>query len=174
MKRLLIILIFISSSVTYVYAVKNPADSLYRDSIKNIEYQLEGLSFNIINGRDVSERITSCYYFIQKLKKALNIPTSFDYDFPLLAKVQTVSILKPKDEAFRLFTWNLLLDSGKYMYFGAMQMNNDDSLVLFGLYDSADNVKDVLYETVDNRHWIGALYYQIHAYKYKKQNFLNR
>lgn len=145
-------------------------DTSYRDSIRNIEYQLEGLSHNIINGRDVNERITSCYYFVQSLKKALQVPTSFSYDFTLL---KTVSILKPKDEAFRLFTWNLLLDSGKYMYFGAIQMNNTDSLVLYGLYDSSDNVRDAEFKTVDNRHWIGSLCYQIHDYTYKgKKRYL--
>jgi hypothetical protein len=171
MKRIILLLVVLSYAAISVFAIKNPSDSLYRDSIKNIEYQLEGLSYNIINGEDVTERITSCYYFIQKLKIALSVPTSFGYDFPLLAKVQTVSILKPDDDAFRLFTWNLLLDSGKYMYFGALQMNNEDSLVLFGLYDSSEQVKEPLYETLDNRHWIGALYYQIHHYKHKKQNY---
>ncbi len=143
-------------------------DTTYTDSIRNIEYQLEGLSHNIINGADVNERITSCYYFVQTLKKALQVPTSFDYEFTLL---KTVSILKPSDDAFRLFTWNLLLDSGKYMYFGALQMNNPDTLILYGLYDSSDYIRDPEFETVDNRHWIGALYYQIHDYTYKGKSY---
>ncbi len=149
---------------------KDTTKTAYQDSIRNIEYQLEGLSHNIINGDDVSERITSCYYFVQTLKKALQVPTSFDYEFTLL---KTVSILKPSDEAFRLFTWNLLLDSGKYMYFGAIQMNRADSLVLYGLYDSSDNIRDAEFKTLDNRHWMGALYYQIHDYTYKgKRHYL--
>ncbi|MCB0733491.1 MAG: hypothetical protein KDC76_02855 [Bacteroidetes bacterium] len=146
-------------------------DSVYLDSIRNIEYQLEGLTFNIINGVDENERVTSCYYFIQTLKKALQVPNSFEYSFPLLNKVRTVSILKPSDDKFRLFTWNLLLDSGRYMYFGALQMNRSDSLILYGLYDSSDYLKDVEYETFDNRHWVGALYYQIHPYKYKRKSY---
>lgn len=144
------------------------SDSLYYDSIRNIEYQLEGLSYNIINGEDKATRITSCYYFVNTLKKALMVPTSFNYDFTLL---KTVSILKPEDNKFKIFTWNLLLDSGRYMYFGAIQMNNDDKLVLFGLYDSARFTSNQQYEMLDNRHWIGALYYQIHEYKYKKQKY---
>lgn len=143
-------------------------DSVNYDSIRNIEYQLEGLSFNIINSPDLQERITSCYYFVQTLKKALKVPQSFEYEFTTL---KTVSILKPEDEEFRIFTWNLLLDSGKYMYFGAIQMHNEDSLELFGLYDSSESVKEPLYSTVDNRHWIGALYYQIHTYKHKRQKY---
>lgn len=153
---------------TMVEARHAPVDSIYIDSIRNIEFQLEGLSHNIINSPDLQERITSCYYFIQTLKKALMVPHSFDYEFTLL---QTVSILKPADEAFRIFTWNLLLDSGKYMYFGAIQMNHKDSLQLFGLYDSSSKIRSPEFKTVDHRHWIGALYYQIHGYKYKKQKY---
>lgn len=143
-------------------------DSVYRDSIRNMEYQLEGLSHRFINSPDIQERITSCYYFIKTLKKALLVPQSYEYEFTSL---KTVSILKPKDNTFRIFTWNLILDSGKYMYFGAIQMNVKDSLVLFGLYDSSDRLKDAEYETVDNRHWVGALYYQIHDYKYRGNHY---
>lgn len=147
---------------------KHAIDSVYYDSIRNYEYQLEGLSYNIINGADENERITSCYYFIQTLKETLKVPQSFYYDFTSL---KTVSALRPDDDRFRIFTWNLLLDSGKYMYFGAIQMNNADSLVLFGLYDSSDFNRDVPYAEFDNRHWMGALYYQIHHYRWKREDY---
>ena len=143
-------------------------DSIYRDSIQNYEYQQEGLSYNIINSEDLNERITSCYYFIQTLKEALKVPQSFYYDFKSL---KTVSTLRPDDDKFRIFTWNLILDSGKYMYFGAIQMNTSDSLVLFGLYDSSDYNRDLIYGQFDHRHWVGALYYQVHHYKWKKQDY---
>jgi hypothetical protein len=151
-----------------VHAQNEELDSIYRDSIQNYEYQLEGLSYNIINAEDLNERITSCYYFIQTLKEALKVPQSFDYDFTSL---KTVSALKPDDDKFRIFTWNLILDSGKYMYFGAIQMNTSDSLILFGLYDSSDYNRDLIYGQFDNRHWVGALYYQIHHYKWKKVDY---
>jgi hypothetical protein len=143
-------------------------DTTFVDSIRNYEYQLEGLSYNIINAEDKTERITSCYYFIQTLKKALQVPNSFDYDFTTL---QTVSALRSGDDKFRMFTWNLLLDSGKYMYFGAIQMNNPDSLELYGLYDSSDYNKDIIYGQFDNRHWMGALIYQVHHYKWKRKDY---
>jgi hypothetical protein len=165
MKKIWLPLLFIFA---FTQLKASNKDSTYIDSIRNIEYQLEGLSHNIINSADIDERITSCYYFIQTLKKALKVPTSYDYDFKLL---KTVSITKPKDNKFRIFTWNLLLDSGRYMYFGAMQMNESDSLILYGLYDSSDRLKDPLFSTVDNNHWVGCLYYQIHGYKYKRQNY---
>ena len=160
-------ILLLVSSFALAQRNKHSIDSVYADSIRNYEYQLEGLSYNIINGADQVERITSCYYFIQTLKEALKVPQSFYYNFTTL---QTVSTLRPDDDKFRIFTWNLLLDSGKYMYFGAIQMNNDDSLVLFGLYDSSDYNRDVIYGEFDNRHWMGALYYQVHHYRWKKED----
>lgn len=143
-------------------------DSIYFDSIQNIEYQLEGLSNRIIAGEDENMRMTSCYYFIQTLKKALLVPQSFHYDFKML---KTISILKPPDESFRIFTWNLLLDSNKYKYFGVIQMAESDSLVIYGLYDSSQQLKKPQYETCNNRHWYGALYYAMNEYGKKKDKY---
>jgi hypothetical protein len=144
------------------------SDPILKDSIRDFEYQLEGLSYRIINGEDENERITSCYYFIQTLKQALQIPGSFNYNFSL---IKTVSILKPKNDAFRIFTWNLLLDSGQYLYFGAIQIGDGDDLVLHGLYDSAQIFEHPEQEITDNKHWVGALYYQIMHYRYQKQDY---
>jgi len=147
---------------------KPKIEPIYEDSIRNIEFQLEGLSHNIINSKDVQERRTSNYYFVQTLKKALAIPQSFYYDFTL---IKTVSILRSPDEKFRVFTWNLLEDSGMYQYFGAIQMNHSDKVVIHGLYDSTDIIRDPHYGTYDNKKWMGALYYQMHEYTYKKQTY---
>ena len=163
------VFLLISTFSSFGQQVKvSQSDSTYIDSIRNYEYQLEGLSYNIINGSDKVERITSCYYFIETLKTALQIPNSFDYDFDLL---KTVSSITSEDDKFRVFTWNLLLDSGKYMYFGAIQMNNPDSLELYGLYDSSDYNRNVIYGQFDNRHWMGGLIYQIHHYRWKKKDY---
>ncbi|MFT5953154.1 MAG: hypothetical protein ACI9AU_001884, partial [Bacteroidia bacterium] len=169
MREFIVITLSFLCLITFGQRAKvKPGDSTYIDSIRNYEYQLEGLSYNIINSKDKVERITSCYYYIQTLKKALSIPNSFDYDFKT---IKTVSTIRSEDEKFRVFTWNLLLDSGKYMYFGAIQMNNSDSLELFGLYDSSDYNRDVHYAEFDNRHWMGALIYQVHHYKWKKKDY---
>jgi hypothetical protein len=143
-------------------------DPVFEDSIRNIEYQLEGLSHNIINSKDVQERRTSNYYFVQTLKKALAIPQSFYYDFKL---IKTVSIIRSPDDKFRVFTWNLIEDSGLYCYFGAIQMNHSDKVIIHGLYDSTEKVRDPFYSELTNREWLGALYYQMHHYTYKKQDY---
>ena len=74
-------LIFVGSALL-AFADKEPAiDSVYKDSIRNLEYRLETLSYNFINSEDLNERITSCYYFIQTLKEALMVPQSYNYTF---------------------------------------------------------------------------------------------
>ncbi|MCB9251226.1 MAG: hypothetical protein H6605_02060 [Flavobacteriales bacterium] len=154
---------------THSFAIlRQVKDTTNFDSIRNLEFRLEGLSNNILNGEDQATRITSTYYFIQNLKKVLRIKNSFNYEFK---KLKTISILKPEDEKFRIFTWNLLLDSSKYMYFGVIQMNDKDSFQIFGLYDSSRYVKKPSYDILDHRHWMGALYYQIHTYEYKRKKY---
>ncbi len=163
------LLIFISflffTTLSSAYPSKGK-DTTNFDSIRNYEYRLEGLSNNIINGEDQTTRITSTYYFIQYFKEALKIKNSFNYPF---ASLKTVSIVNSEDNLFRIFTWNLPLDSSKFLYFGVMQLNLKDSFQIFGLYDSSQTVKNQSYAILDNRHWMGALYYQIHSFKYKKK-----
>ena len=48
-------------------------------------------------------------------------------------------------------------------------MNVKDTFQIFGLYDSSNFVNNPSYATLDNRHWMGALYYQIHTFKHKKK-----
>jgi len=165
--KYLVLTFFLILGFYSTFAQKNNAkDTTNFDSIKNIEYELEGLSHNIINGEDQTTRITSTYYFIQNLKRVLSIKNSFNYPFTAL---KTVSIIQPDDNKFRIFTWNLLLDSNKYLYFGVIQMNLKDTFQIFGLYDSSNFVSNPSYAVLDNRHWIGALYYQLHPFKHKKQ-----
>lgn len=168
MRSLLIISLFFVEIGTSYSQKFSSTDTTNFDSIRNLEYRLEGLSNNIINGEDQLTRITSTYYFIQNFKQVLRIKNSFNYPFN---KLQTVSILKPEDNKFRVFTWNLLLDSGKYMYFGVIQMNMKDSFQIFGLYDSSSIVQNPTYAILDNRHWMGALYYQIQEYKHNKKTY---
>jgi len=154
--------------LTATFCAQAQMDSVYFDSIKNIEYQLEGLSYNLINSADLEERTTSNYYFILTLKKALQIPHSFDYPF---SKLKTVSALRPEDNRFRIFTWNVIVDSFKYEYYGAIQIPNKDSLMLTGLLDSGEFNKHPKYSTFDAKNWLGAVYYQIHKVDYRKETY---
>ncbi len=166
MRRLSIVFISLCFVAQAFASPKYSKDTTNFDSIRNYEFRLEGLSNNIINGEDQTTRITSTYYFIQYFKEALRIKNSFNYPFTSL---KTVSIVQSDDNLFRIFTWNLPLDSSKFLYFGVIQLNLNDSFQIFGLYDSSQTIKNPSYSTLDHRHWMGALYYQIKSFKHKKK-----
>ncbi|HXH20095.1 MAG TPA: hypothetical protein VNJ07_13540, partial [Chitinophagales bacterium] len=78
--------------------------SLIIDSLKKFERGLAELSFRIVNDSAQEQRADACFKFIPKLVEALKIPGSFDYPFDSL---ETISIVKPPDNTFRIFTWQL-------------------------------------------------------------------
>lgn len=146
-----------------------------KDSLKFYERRLIGLGESIIMARTEQERIVSTYYFARTLINALKQPNSFEYPFDSVKKY--ISILKPDDEKFRIFTWSLkhgkdsLVTADSFEFFGAIQMNNKERLELYGLYDSSARLGKPEYEQLYNRFWYGALYYQLVPVKYKKQQY---
>ncbi|MEL6717690.1 MAG: hypothetical protein AAFO82_01780 [Bacteroidota bacterium] len=125
--------------------------------IEKMEDTLGVLSYAIVNAADSKQRFMACRSFIPMLTQALKTPNSFNYPFE---RLNTVSIQYPKDSTFRVFTWQLYVDSSEYRYFGAIQMNTPD-LQLIPLIDRSFQIEDLEYTKVDNKQWYGALYYNI-------------
>ena len=161
--------LFLLFSITLVFydPAKAQLDSLSRDTLIDYELQLSGLGYEILNGADDQTKATSTRQFIRTLVRALKVKGSFAYPFDSL---KTVSIIKPKDNSFRIFNWNLPTSMGKYMYFGAIQMNSRD-LKLFPLLDSSDKIQHITDTITDNNFWYGAHYYKLIENKYKKKNY---
>ncbi|MEM1327364.1 MAG: hypothetical protein AAGI23_15480 [Bacteroidota bacterium] len=132
-------------------------DSTQQATISKTEDTLGVLSYAIVNAADAEQRFLACRSFIPTLTKALKTPNSFDYPFE---RLQTISIQYPQDSSFRIFTWQLYVDSSEYRYFGAIQMNTPD-LQLIPLVDRSFQLEDIEYAQTDNRNWYGALYYNI-------------
>ena len=103
------------------------------------------------------ERQAASHDIIRTLKTALTKKNSFYYDF---ANISSISIVKPEDERFRIFTWQFTFNNNTYRYFGALQKNNED-LELYPLVDYSVVMEDVDRMVTDNERWIGALYYDI-------------
>jgi len=95
--------------------------------------------------------------FIPQLVKSLKNKNSFEYKFK---RLHNVSIAYAPDNSFRIFTWQMKVDTGAYHYYGAIQMNEPE-LKLFPLIDRSDAVKDFSNETLTNKNWYGCLYYSI-------------
>lgn len=123
------------------------------------EDTLIGLSMIIRNDtlKDKEIRYLANKDFIPQLVKSLKNENSFYYPFK---KLTNVSIVNAPDNSFRIFTWQMKVDTGQYHYYGAIQMNEPE-LKLYPLVDRSSGVKDFEHETLNNRNWYGCLYYSI-------------
>lgn len=96
--------------------------------------------------------------FVKTLVEALKTPNSYAFPFDSL---KNVSVVKSPDQAFRILSWYVQLESGTYRYYGAIQMNTKSGpLKLYPLIDQTENIADPNIIT-NNQKWFGARYYEI-------------
>ncbi|MES2375129.1 MAG: hypothetical protein V4553_01045 [Bacteroidota bacterium] len=125
--------------------------NFFQDSLKNL-----GNTF-IHNTNDL-ERKNANYQFIKTLVVALKTPNSFAFPFDSL---KTITLTKSPDNKFRIFSWHIANDDGSYRFYGAIQLNSNSELKLYGLSDYSPLIKNPEDTVADNRSWFGAQYYTI-------------
>ncbi len=131
--------------------------SIEKTPLQVYEDTLAVYAYSIVNAKASNHRFLAVRSFIPTLTKALKEKNSFDYPFE---RLRTISIQYPKDSTFRIFTWQLYVDSSEYRYYGAIQMNSPD-LQLIPLIDRSFEVQDIEHELLSNDNWYGSLYYNI-------------
>lgn len=137
--------------------------------LKQREDSIRDYSIKIIQGINPSNRLEADSIFTRMLVRALKTNNSFHYPFESL---QTVSIQYAPDSAFRIFTWQLVINENVIRQHGAIQMNTrDGSLKLFPLIDKSDVTVNVADTIGNNYGWIGAIYYKIILKKAGNQNY---
>lgn len=124
-------------------------------------------SDSLVNAILETERAAGSMKMIRYFSRALRLPGSYNFAFDSLS---SVAIIKPDDNSFRIFTWQLAFDNGTNRYFGAIQTNEPTPrifpLVDYGnFYEHADSI------IVDHDRWIGALYYKIIPVKSGKNTY---
>ncbi|MEM1321075.1 MAG: hypothetical protein AAGG75_12550 [Bacteroidota bacterium] len=127
------------------------------EQLQQLEDTLGVLGYAIVNDSLAENRFGACHQMIKTLVKALKTPNSFEYPFE---RMRAVSILYPQDSSFRIFTWQLYVDTEEYKYYGAIQMNSEE-LQLFPLQDRSAELTSLDYEVFGPERWYGALYYNI-------------
>ncbi len=128
--------------------------------MSSLEDSLQALSEIFMTDALLENRTAACETFIPTLVKALEEKNSFTIPFDSLTRI---SIQYPPDSSFRIFTWQLYVDTDDYRYFGAIQMNTED-LQLIPLKDQSANVEDPEFEILDPDNWYGAVYYNLKAF----------
>jgi len=122
---------------------------------------LLSLGQKIFDNRAEVERIESNFLFVKTLVSALKEPNSYFFDFD---KLKMISAIRSPDDKFRVFSWNVPLHDGSYLYYGAIQ-HKSGTLKLIPLLDKTFEIKDVNRAVVRSDTWYGAQYYQIIPFK---------
>ncbi|MFA6261602.1 MAG: hypothetical protein WC760_09050 [Bacteroidia bacterium] len=148
------------------YGQQRP-DSLTYDSLHDAEIRLIGLGTNMIQSGDESMRLFNGRSFLITLSRALRIKNSYFYRFDSL---NCASILYSPDDAFRIITWNVVLNNETFHYFGVIQLNpvfmksiKDTSNLrsVYPLIDRSSQIRNPMDTTLGPEFWYGANYYQI-------------
>lgn len=118
---------------------------------------LEGLGKKIFGKLAETERVESNFSFVKTLVSALKEPNSFYFTFD---KLSMISILNAPDNAFRIFTWNLPLQDGSYLYYGTIQYKSG-TIKLTPLLDKTFQIANPEQDILPAKEWYGAQYYDI-------------
>lgn len=125
---------------------------VWQDSLYNLGKSVFGDEADV-------RRIESNFNFVRTLVSALKEPNAYYYTFD---KLNMISIVKAPDDSFRIFSWNVPLHDGSYLYYGAVQFRAP-SLKLIPLLDKTFDIKNPEKEILSPTQWYGAQYYDIAA-----------
>lgn len=105
------------------------------------------------------ERLEKNFTFVKTLVSALKERHSFLYPFQAL---KMISITMAPDNRFRIFSWNIPLDDGSFLYYGAIQTKSKNGeLQLVPLLDKTFEIKNPENAILQPNNWYGAQYYDI-------------
>lgn len=106
-----------------------------------------------------AERLESNFKFVKTLVSALQEPNAYFYKFDGL---EMISIVMSPHDNFRIFSWNIPLQDGSYLYYGAIQHKiSGGKLKLTPLLDKTFEIDNPDEDITSSRMWYGAQYYTI-------------
>ncbi len=168
--------IFFTALVAMPLLAQENDDVFWTDSLRHYERRLAVIGDSMLNSKSLFVRQASAKEMIKVFRQALMVKGSYQYPFDSLV---FISKLRPEDDAFRMFTWILKLEGGKFRYFGVVHMNDPKRFVYHPLFDRSSNEVPGLEEETnpnaglidsvyDNKSWFGMHYYDIGLVKKKK------
>jgi hypothetical protein len=134
-------------------------------NLPELEAEMAELQNQIGSAETADERLEASAKFEELLIKAFDEKETFDYPFNSLPKVVK---LKPDDESFRLFNWNIPLKDGMHAYRMYVLLPN-------GKYVEFEDRKELKHDgetdVIEPSEWYGALYYEIHPVKVNREKY---
>lgn len=163
-----IIFLFFTTASVFCYGQKYDS-SLY--VFKLAELELMELQTKTFHSRTEKERIEGNKEFMRVWERIIANPNILNYPF---SNLKDISVLSPKDNRFKLITWNLHRNDGTHAFFGYLLVNNRkrvktgfmkhefiENYEYFRLIDRSPTVKypETYIGTPDK--WFGMLYTQL-------------
>lgn len=147
-------LLFFAAGVS-VLSAQTGSDDIHQNELILKSY-FEGI--REASGRD--EKIRHNQKVVDLLKEILKKPGSFDYPFDALVNLGKIT---SGDGNVRIYTWNLSFNDGSHKYYGFVQyrLKKKNFFRCFFLDDRSEEIKDPENESLSDKRWFGALYYQI-------------
>ena len=109
----------------------------------------------MVNATVSRHRVMAMEKFNTLFGEALAINNSYKFAFDSL---KWISKKFPKDNSFRIFTWEVKVSDSDVKNFGILQKNDG---TIFVLTDDIDNADDLAGGEFSHENWIGALYYNL-------------
>lgn len=148
-KKLFLISLLISS-FSFCYSQDLTKMNLWQDSLLTLGTRMYGAGVD-------AERIENNYKFVKVLVSSLKEANAFFYAYD---KLKIISIINSPDDAFRIFSWNIPLNDGSFLYYGCIQYKGSD-IKLLSLLDKTFQIKDCNTSILEPKDWYGAQYYDI-------------
>lgn len=109
----------------------------------------------MVNASDGRHRVEAAKVFTQSFLQELRKSGSYQQSF---SELKWISAKADADHSFRIFTWQVEDEKGKFQQFGAIQKKDG---TVYELKDKAQYEADMEYAVLDADQWLGALYYNI-------------
>ncbi|MGE0562344.1 MAG: hypothetical protein AB7O47_11035 [Flavobacteriales bacterium] len=147
-KFLHIILLVLSSSFLYSQ----------EKGLEDYEKELNQLSIDIVSEANDETKQKVNTEFQTLLKEAIELSGSFDFPFK---NIRAISILKSNDK-IKIYNWALPFEDETYQYFALVQIKlNKGEYKIVELVDRSAELKKPEFQTLTDKTWFGALYYEI-------------
>jgi hypothetical protein len=132
-----------------------------------LEKELVPIAADILHHPDSAHKRRLNEAFLERMKTILKRPASYDYSFD---RLQSISRLAPRDDAFRIFTWQIVNQDKKHTYkqhryYGLIQRkyeteSGQERIAVIELKDSMDYTPRIENRELTPDRWLGALYYK--------------
>lgn len=142
---------------------QNSSTKRISSKLERWQDSLQNLGHIMYQDLEEQNRLDANFKFIRTLVTALKEPHSIDFSFDSL---KMISVLTSPDQKLRIYSWNVPLHDGSYLYYGTVQMRTaNGDLKLIPLLDKTFEIEKPELTLLQSNNWYGAQYYEIIPYQ---------